>query len=202
MITIRLFHFLIMLVISKPAFFAYAQTPLDKYFTEVFQNSLLLQKKKIATKQYDFALKIAAAYILSSVEVIASYTYRAGRRSIYIPVGDFLNRVYATFNTHAKSNKISDIENAKKTFFTLNFYDLKVLASMPVVYFDIIIGRKIMAFKGEVYKEDNTARFNSLFEWIDTPNQLAQEELQLNLSQYRVLSSVFRLERETASFNF
>ena len=77
---------------------ASAQNILDQYVQVALKNNLTLHQKEFSLEMSVAALKEARGMFLPSLSIEARYTRAGGGREISIPVGDFMNPVYAALN--------------------------------------------------------------------------------------------------------
>ncbi|MFN5426827.1 MAG: hypothetical protein ACK5BO_02230, partial [Bacteroidota bacterium] len=71
-----------------------AQTVLDQYIADAFNNNLVLKEKKIGLDKSLLAIKEARSLFLPTTWFETQYTLAQGGRTINIPIGDLLNPVY------------------------------------------------------------------------------------------------------------
>lgn len=152
----------------------FAQTTLDEYIGTGLKNNLVLEQESISLEKALLSLKIARGRFLPTVALQGNYTTGEGGRSIALPVGDLLNRVYSTLNQLTQTNQFPQIENVNQNFFPQNFYDAKVRTSMPFFNTDLVYNKKIQQqqillkeFEVDIYKRElvrdiKTAYFNYL----------------------------------------
>lgn len=78
--------------------FVNAQNILDQYIQDALENNLSMHQKEFSLEMSIAALKEARGMFLPSLSIEARYTRAGGGRKISVPVGDFMNPVYAALN--------------------------------------------------------------------------------------------------------
>lgn len=153
---------------------ANAQDPLEAYLAEGLQNNIVVQQKHVSLDKALLALQSAKSMYLPSVAFQVAYQTGDGGRDIPLPLGDLLNKAYATLNQLTNSQQFPQLENQSVNFFPRNFYDAKIRTSMPLFNRDIaynkqISERQIMlqeyeleTYRRELVKDIKTAYFNYL----------------------------------------
>lgn len=188
-------------VLVFPLFFSpvSAQSILDQYIQEAFQNNLVLRQHNLALDKSLIAIKEARSLFLPTTWFETQYTLTQGGRSINIPIGDLLNPVYSTLNQLTASDKFPTISNVKEQFLPNNFYDMRIKTVLPLINPDISINRnikkqevqlrenEILTYKRELAKEIKTAYFNYLMSGkavniLEEAMKLVQENLRVNQS--------------------
>lgn len=151
-----------------------AQTALDRYIGEGFENNIVLQRKHVSYDKALLGLKTARSLFLPSLDFQFAYQTASGGRQIPLPIGDMLNGVYSTLNQLTQTNAFPQIENQTIAFLPQNFYDAKVRTSVPLLNTDLIYNRQISekqvslqefeveAYKRELVKSIKTAYYNYL----------------------------------------
>ena len=103
-----------------------AQTVLDQYIADAFNNNLVLKEKKIALDKSLLAIKEARSLFLPTTWFETQYTLAQGGRTINIPIGDLLNPVYNTLNQLTSSSRFPTVQNVNEQFLPNNFYDVRI----------------------------------------------------------------------------
>lgn len=132
----------------------HAQNQVEDYVREALENNLVLQKKHIAFKQAQYALKEAKSLFYPTVELQADYTSAEGGRDIYLPLGDLLNPVYSTLNLLTLSNMFPQLENERINFLPHNYYDAKVRTSVPIFNAEMIYNKRIRSQQAALSQEE------------------------------------------------
>jgi outer membrane protein TolC len=152
---------------------------LDKYIQEAFQNNLVIQQKNLSIEKAIYALKSAKTMYFPNLAFQGGYQTGEGGRSISIPVDDIVAPIYATLNK-ALQLPMTDPGTAKTSrnfesyFLPRNFYDVKMIATMPIYNKEISINKDIQqqqfdlqkvdlsTYKRELVAQIKTAYFNYL----------------------------------------
>lgn len=178
---------------------AYSQTYLEGYIQKGLDQNLVLKERNLGLENSLLALKSAKSYFLPSLDLLSSYTWANGGRTIAIPIGDLLNPVYSTLNQLTNTNNFPQVENVSEQFLPDNFYDAKIRASLPVLNPDLIAQRKIRQqqayfneWDAEIYKQQlildiKSAYYNygmavSALEVLTDSEILAERNLKTNRS--------------------
>lgn len=154
--------------------FASAQTVLENYINEAFDNNLVVREKKVALDKSILAIKEARNLFLPTTWLESQYTLAQGGRTIDIPIGDLLNPVYRTLNQLTASTLFPQVQNVKEQFLPNNFYDVRIKTTMPILNPDMRINKNIkqqevqlketelLIYKRELTKEIKLAYYNYL----------------------------------------
>ena len=176
-----------------------AQTVLDQYIADAFNNNLVLKEKKIGLDKSLLAIKEARSLFLPTTWFETQYTLAQGGRTINIPIGDLLNPVYNTLNQLTSSSRFPTVQNVNEQFLPNNFYDVRIKTTMPLINPDISINRNIkqqevqlkendvLIYKRELAKEIKQAYYNYLMSEqavsiLEGSLELVQQNLRLNQS--------------------
>lgn len=145
-----------------------------RYVQQAIATNHGLRQQEFLLEKNLLALEEAKKLFWPEVGFGATYTLAAGGRSIFIPVGDLVNPVYATLNQLLMSNAFPQIENEKEQFLPNNFYDARFRIRQPLVNREIYFNRKIkaaaislkeaeiMAYRRELAKEVKVAYYRYL----------------------------------------
>lgn len=144
------------------------QETLERYIDSALVNNVVLQKKTIALKQAQYALKIAKGMFYPSLDVKADYLSASGGRNIDLPLGDMLNGVYGTLNQLTQSHRFPKIDNEQVNFLPHNFYDAKLRASVPIFNTQLIYHKKISRQKMKLSSYETAIYKRELIENVKT----------------------------------
>lgn len=137
----------------------FAQEPiLNQYVQEAFQNNLVIQQKSISIEKALISLKSARTLYFPNLAFQSSYQSGEGGRSINIPVNDIVAPIYATLNKITNGPPIlfssAESKNFESFFLPKNFYDAKIVASMPLYNKEISINKQIQQEQFELQQTD------------------------------------------------
>jgi outer membrane protein TolC len=146
---------------------------LDKYIQEAFQNNLVIQQKNLSIEKAMYALKTAKTLYFPNLGFQGGYQTGEGGRSISIPVDDIVAPIYSSLNkvlpmgspivgSAAKSN------NYEAYFLPTNFYDVKMIATMPIYNKEISINKQIQEQQFDLQKIDLSTYKRELVAQIKT----------------------------------
>lgn len=179
-----------------------AQSVLDQYIAEAFQNNLVIRDKKIGLERSLLAIKEARSLLMPTTWFETQYTLAQGGRNINIPIGDLLNPVYNTLNQLTSSNNFTNVSNVKEQFLPNNFYDVRIKTTLPVLNPDLHINRAIKAqentlqeievnrYKRELVLEIKRAYYNYLMSLqavsiLESAETVVLQNLKVNQSLLR-----------------
>jgi outer membrane protein len=154
-----LFAILLQLVLSQELLAQ--EAVVDHYIQEAFQNNLVIQQKNLSIDKALFALKSAKTMYFPNLALQGGYQTGEGGRSISIPVDDIVAPIYATLN-NALQLPMADPSAAKASrnfesyFLPKNFYDVKMVATMPIFNKEISINKQIQEQQFDLQKNDLT----------------------------------------------
>lgn len=131
-----------------------SQQHLQQYIEQALKNNVVLQQKNIEVEKALYDLKTARSFFLPSVDFQGAYQSGEGGRSIAIPVGDLLNPVYSTLNQLTSSNAFPSIKNVETNFLPHNFYDAKIVATVPVINRSITYNKQIRQQQYQLQQTD------------------------------------------------
>jgi outer membrane protein TolC len=134
---------LFLTLFSNAVLKAQAQTYPAAYVSEAIATSHSLRQQELLLEKSLLALEEARKLYWPELGFGATYTLAAGGRSIFIPVGDLVNPVYATLNQLLMSNAFPQIENEKEQFLPNNFYDARFRIRQPLLQREIYFNRRI-----------------------------------------------------------
>ncbi|MCU0352238.1 MAG: TolC family protein [Cytophagales bacterium] len=120
-----------------------AQSHLDTYIRQGFDNNESLKQQHFVLQRNLYALKEAKALFLPNVSFNTTYTVAAGGRTVDFPVGDLLNPVYNTLNRMTDSRAFPQVENQRILLNPNNFYDTKLRTTYPVINAEINYNKRI-----------------------------------------------------------
>lgn len=194
---------------------------LDSYIKQGLENNLALQQQELNLEKSLQALKEANGLFYPSVGVEAQYFLAQGGRSIDLPVGDMLNRVYSSLNQILESmgqpGEFPQINNETIEFLPNDYHDTKVRVIMPLINTEIYYNRKIKkeiisasqagvnVYKRELIKEIKIAYFRYLQSIkvvdayrsaLDLVNEALRVNKKLVENQMAGLEKVYRMEAE------
>ncbi|MHA8050422.1 TolC family protein [Aquirufa sp. ROCK-SH2] len=131
---------------------------LDRYVQEAFQNNLVIQQKNISVDKAMISLKSARTLYFPNLAFQSSYQTGEGGRSISIPVNEIVAPIYATLNRISTIPPVlmssGESKNYEAYFLPKNFYDAKLIASMPLYNKEISINKQIQQEQFELQKND------------------------------------------------
>lgn len=134
------------------------EVTLDKYIQEAFQNNLVIQQKNISIEKALISLQSARTLYFPNLAFQSSYQSGEGGRSISIPVNEIVAPIYATLNRITNAPPILQSSGETKTyesyFLPKNFYDAKVVASLPLYNKEISINKQIQQEQVELQQTD------------------------------------------------
>lgn len=134
------------------------EVTLDKYIQEAFQNNLVIQQKNISIEKALISLQSARTLYFPNLAFQSSYQSGEGGRSISIPVNEIVAPIYATLNRITNAPPILQTSGETKTyesyFLPKNFYDAKVVASLPLYNKEISINKQIQQEQVELQQTD------------------------------------------------
>ncbi len=156
-------------IIAIPVF---AQEYLSRYIDTGLANNQVLKEKNISLEQSMLLLRNAKSFFMPALSFTADYLSAQGGRSIELPVGDLLNKVYSTLNQLTSSQKFAQIKNLTEQFLPNNFYDARFHISYPLLNTDLYYNKEISKqsvvmkeyeadiYRQELVKEIKQAYFN------------------------------------------
>ncbi|MHA8066696.1 TolC family protein [Aquirufa sp. ROCK2-A2] len=131
----------------------------DKYIQEAFQNNLVIQQKNLSIEKALYTLRSAKTMYFPNLALQGGYQTGEGGRSISIPVDEIIAPIYATLNkalqipvTDPVAGKTS--RNFESYFLPKNFYDVKMVATMPIYNKEISINKQIQEQQYDLQKND------------------------------------------------
>lgn len=131
----------------------------DKYIQEAFQNNLVIQQKNLSIEKALYTLRSAKTMYFPNLALQGGYQTGEGGRSISIPVDEIIAPIYATLNkalqipvTDPVAGKAS--RNFESYFLPKNFYDVKMVATMPIYNKEISINKQIQEQQYDLQKND------------------------------------------------
>ena len=134
------------------------EVTLDKYIQEAFQNNLVIQQKNISIEKALISLQSTRTLYFPNLAFQSSYQSGEGGRSISIPVYEIVAPIYATLNRITNAPPILQSSGETKTyesyFLPKNFYDAKVVASLPLYNKEISINKQIQQEQVELQQTD------------------------------------------------
>lgn len=157
----RTYYCLLVLVVVWSQSLHAQETTLDKYISEAYKNSIVLQQKNISLEKAKLALNVAKSYYYPNIGFQFGYQTAQGGRDIQLPIGDMLNGVYSTLNMLTQSNNFPQIENQSINFLPKNFYDAKVRTTAPLFNAELNYNKKLAKqqlelpeYEINIYKRD------------------------------------------------
>jgi outer membrane protein len=114
-----------------------AQNPLEQYLEEAMSQNITLQQQQISYQKAVLGFAMAKSYFYPSATLQGGYQTGGGGRTIDLPIGDLLNPVYQTLNQLTQSSSFPQIQNESITFLPVNYYDVSIKTSIPLLHTDL-----------------------------------------------------------------
>ena len=127
---------------------------LDDYISLAFKQNIVLNQKNITVEKALLSLQSAQNLYQPNISFQGGYQTGEGGRSIGFPIGDILNPVYSTLNALTKTNNFPQINNVETNFFPRNFYDMKLVTTVPILNKDIAYNKELQVKNLVIQKVD------------------------------------------------